>query len=523
MADKLTRKEFIKLAAQGSLALPLAVSSICCRRQPVRPNVIFILTDDQACRAVGCYDDRLIKTPHIDRLAEEGVRFELSFSTNAICAPSRASILTGQYSHRHGVVDNSIEMSSQANSFALLFKGADYQTALIGKWHLKAAPLGFDHYCILPDQGQYYNPDFIEKGRKYREYGYVTDLLTEKSLAWLKDRDKQKPFLLFLNHKAPHRNWMPALEFLDLYRHEDLPVPETYFDDYATRCAAARLQEMTIANHAYLAYDLKLFPLGTSDLTEQEKVGLDYWLSAYNRLTAEQKEAWDKAYREDNEEFRRKKPEGQELAVWKYQRYIKDYLRCLASVDIGMRRLLEFLDEEGLADNTVVVFTSDQGFFLGEHGWFDKRFMYEPSLRTPLILRFPDGIERKRVDKEHMVLNVDLAPTLLDLAGIPVPAFMQGRSFKGLLQGKKIPDWRRSFYYHYYEYPAVHSVRKHYGVRTRRHKLIHYYDDIDCWELFDLERDPEELHNVYGSPDYAGVKGSLQKELGRLRAELGAE
>lgn len=514
------RREFIKLTTASSLLLTQQLTHLACLRRPGRPNIIFILSDDHACQAIGSYGNRLIQTPHIDRLAREGIRFESAFVTNSICAPSRASILTGQYSHRHGVIDNSVEMSSQQETFPVLFKKADYQTALIGKWHLKANPAGFDYYCILPDQGHYYNPDFIEKEQKYQQHGYVTEIITEKCLAWLKNRDKKKPFLLLMNHKAPHRNWMPGPDTIGLFRDMDLPVPETFFDDYETRCRAAKLQEMRINDHSYLSYDLKLYPLHEGELNEHEKTGLAYWMSVFSRLTDEQKEAWDRAYRDENEEFRRKKLDGKELALWKYQRYIKDYLRCIASVDVSVGRVLEFLDREGLAENTLVIYASDQGFFLGEHGWFDKRFMYEPSLRFPLLIRYPDGVEKK-VDKEHLVLNVDIAPSLLEIAGLAVPAYMQGRSFKDILQGKRISDWRESFYYHYYEYPAVHSVRRHYGVRTSRYKLIHFYYDIDCWELYDLMSDQEELNNVYNNPDYQNVRENLIKELNRLRVELG--
>lgn len=519
MAKNLNRRDFLKLTTAGVLTLSQVFSSTGCRSQKARPNIIFILTDDQACQAVGAYGGRLIRTPHIDRLASEGFRFDGSFATNSICAPSRASILTGQYSHQHGVVDNSQEMKSQEETFPVLLKKAGYQTALVGKWHLKATPSGFDYFSILPDQGHYYNPDFIEKDRKYQEHGYVTDILTEKCLAWLKHRDKRQPFLLLMNHKAPHRNWMPGPETLGLFRNEDLPVPETFFDDYRSRCEAARLQEMSIADHAFLTYDLKLFPLSEEEINEREKTGLAYWNSVYNRLTDEQKKTWNDAYRDENEDFRRKKYQGRELALWKYQRYIKDYLRCLVSVDISVGRILDFLDKEGLAKNTLVIYASDQGFFLGEHGWFDKRFMYEPSIRFPLLIRYPDGIER-RVDKEHLILNVDLAPTILEMAGLPVPASMQGRSLKDILQGKRVSDWRDSFYYHYYEYPAVHSVRRHYGVRTSSFKLMHFYYDIDCWELYDLQADPQEVNNVFNHPDYQKVQIDLMRELNRLRAEL---
>ena len=518
MGDKLKRREFIKLAALTGLTLPHFVSNIACRRSSRQPNIFFIMSDDHACRAISCYENQLVSTPHIDRLSNEGRRFELNFSTNAICAPSRASILTGEYSHRHGVIDNRLAFDPQHLTLPLLFQQAGYQTALLGKWHLKSQPAGFDYYCILPGQGHYYNPDFIVNGQKETRPGYVTQLITDACLEWLKARDKTKPFFLLLHHKAPHRNWMPDLGELNLFRDQDLPVPETYFDDYQGRCPAARLQEMRVADHTYLVYDLKVFPFKETELSQRDQVGLRYWHNVFNRLTDEQKQAWDKAYREENEEFKRKPPEGKELALWKYQRYIKDYLRCIVSVDRSVGQVLDYLDKEGLTDNTIVIYTSDQGFFLGEHGWFDKRFMYEPSLRSPLLIRYPEGLERG-VDRENMIINVDLAPTLLDLAGLEIPANMQGRSFKPLLQGKKVP-WRESFYYHYYEYPAVHAVRRHYGIRTRRYKLIHYYYDIDCWELFDLERDPQELVNCYNDPAYQEIKDKLTQELFRLRAEL---
>lgn len=522
MGKKINRREFIKQATVTGLALPQLVSQVACLRKFKQPNIIFIMADDHACRGISCYGDRLMPTPNIDRLAEEGKRFDSFFTTNSICAPSRASILTGQYSHRHGVIDNRLEFKPRRPTLPQLLQQAGYQTALVGKWHLKSSPEEFDYHFVLPGQGHYYNPDFIEQEQKIQEHGYVTKIISERAIAWLKARDKQQPFFLCVHHKAPHRNWMPDIEFLDLFRDQNLPAPKTFFDDYQSRCPAAKLQEMRIADDAYLAYDLKLFPLEERQLTEHEQTGWEYWMNVFGRLTKGQKKAWEKAYRDENEEFKLKSKRWteEELALWKYQRYIKDYLRTVASIDQSVGQLLEFLEKEGLAENTVVIYTSDQGFFLGEHGWFDKRFMYEPSLRTPLIIRYPEGLE-KGVDRENMIINVDLAPTLLELAGGEIPCWMQGRSFKKILQGKKVSDWRQSFYYHYYEYPAVHAVRRHCGVRSKRYKLIHYYYDLECWELFDLERDPDELNNCYDDPEYQKIKDRLAQEILRWQTELG--
>ncbi len=514
------RREFIKLATASSLTLSQQLAHLACRHKTRRPNIIFIMSDDHASRAISCYDDTLIRTPNLDRLAQEGKRVDLFFCTNAICAPSRASILTGQYSSRHGVVDNSQEFKPSQATLPELLQQAGYQTSLIGKWHLKTAPIGFDYYLILPDQGDYYNPEFIDKSHRFQLPGYVTSILTSRAIDWLKSRDRQKPFFLCLHHKASHRNWMPDIEFLSLFRDQELPVPKTFFDDYQNRCPAASLQEMRIADHSYLTYDLKLFPLDDKQLNDHEQTGLAYWNSVFSRLTDDQKKIWEEAYREENEEFKRKKLEGPDLALWKYQRYIKDYLRTVASIDKSLGQLLDYLDQAGLSDSTIVIYTSDQGFFLGEHGWFDKRFMYEPSIKTPLIIRYPDGLE-KGVEKDHLLLNIDLAPTIMDVAGIDIPPDIQGSSFKRLLQGMKVSSWRESIYYHYYEYPGVHSVRRHYGIRTKQHKLIHYYNDLDCWELFDLEKDPDEVVNQFSNPEYQSVKEVLQNRLEEMHREIG--
>jgi arylsulfatase A-like enzyme len=522
----LGRREFLKIAgAAGAAALTPGLTA--CRRAARsappggRPNILFVMSDDHGYQAISCYGGRLNRTPQIDRLARDGVRFETSFCTNSLCAPSRAVLLTGKYSHLNGVRDNNDVFDGSQTTFPKLLQAAGYETAVFGKWHLKSDPTGFDHWSILPGQGDYYNPDFIEMGVRRRREGYVTDLITDDALAWLAARDKRRPFCALVHHKAPHRNWMPDGRHLALYEGETRPVPETFFDDYATRSDAARTQQMRIADNMMLGYDLKVFPdEPPADDTPAEAALRKEGEGILARLTPDERKAFAEAYRRDNEAFRRADPKGRDLALWKYQRYLRDYLRVIASVDENFGRLLDYLDIEGLAGQTVVVYTSDQGFYLGEHGWFDKRFMYEESLRMPLIVRYPPEIS-PHVDGHDLVLNLDYAPTFLDYAGLSAPAGMQGRSMRGVLAGHPPADWRQSIYYHYYEYPAVHMVKRHYGVRTRRHKLIHFYYDIDAWELYDLEKDPRELHNVYGDPAYAQIVRELTAELERLRRQYG--
>jgi arylsulfatase A-like enzyme len=465
-----------------------------------RPNILFIMTDDHAAQAMSSYGSRINKTPNLDRIANEGMRFENCFCTNSICAPCRAVILTGKYSHINGKIDNTLdEFDESQQTFVKLLQARGYQTAMIGKWHLRSDPTGFDYWNVLPGQGVYYNPTLIEMGERKKHEGYVTDIITDLSLDWLKGRSNDKPFCLMYQHKAPHRAWYPGPDHLTMYDGETIPEPETLFDDYRTRSAAAREQEMTIEEHL-TEHDLKLEPP--------------------RGLNEAQLEAWNAAYEPKNEEFRQANLSGKDLVRWKYQRYIKDYLRCIASVDDNVGRVLDYLDESGLAENTIVVYTSDQGFYLGEHGWFDKRFMYRESLRSPLAVRYPRAIQAGSV-REEIVLNLDFAETFLDYAGVEAPGDMQGASFRSLLEGKTPGDWRESMYYHYYEYPAVHQVKRHYGVRTKRYKLIHFYYDIDAWELYDLEKDPIEVNNVYDDPAYAEIIVELKGELEKLRKQYG--
>ncbi len=459
------------------------------------PNIIFIFTDDHAAHAISAYGSRINKTPNIDRLAREGMLFRNAFVTNSICAPSRAVILTGKHSHLNGVLDNRLEFDGSQQTFPKLLQQAGYQTAMIGKWHLKSEPTGFDYWRVLPGQGTYYNPDFIAPGGVENHAGYTTHIITDKVLGWLQNqRDQSKPFMLMYQQKAPHRAWQPGPRYLNLYDDIDIPAPATLFDDYSNRTSAANTQEMTIVR----------------DLSER-----DLKLTPPLNLDQEQLEVWNAAYEPKNEAFRKAHLSGEDLVRWKYQRYIKDYLRTIAAVDDDIGRLLEYLDSSGLAENTVVIYSSDQGFYLGDHGWFDKRWMYEESLRMPLIVRWPGVIEPGSQD-EHLVQNLDFAPTFLELAGVEVPPDMQGRSLAPLLQGEAPEDWRRSIYYHYYEFPGPHSVQRHYGVRTGRYKLIHYYN-IDEWELFDLSKDPDELQSVYSDPAYTSVISDLKTELTRLR------
>jgi len=496
-----TRREFLKrLGYMAGSAAALSIVPSCNSIGQIggqkQPNIIYIMTDDHASHAMSCYNSKINKTPNLDRIANEGMRFTNSFCTNSICAPCRAVVLTGKYSHINGKIDNSRQaFDGSQQTFPKLLQKAGYQTAMIGKWHLRSDPTGFDYWNVLPGQGLYYNPVMIEMGERKKYTGYVTDIITDHALKWIKERDPDKPFCLMYHHKAPHRNWQPSPKHLTMYDDVTMPEPDNLFDDYANRGRAAKEQDMTISK-----------TMNENDLK----------LVAPKNLTPEQKKLWDAAYNPKNEAFRKANLQGKDLIRWKYQRYIKDYLRCIASVDDNVGRVLDYLDETGLAKNTVVVYTSDQGFYLGDHGWFDKRFMYEESLRMPLLARYPREIKPGSVS-DAIVLNLDFAATFLDYAGVPVPDDIQGESMRAVLRGKTPGNWRKSMYYHYYEYPAVHSVKRHYGVRTQRYKLIHFYHDIDEWELYDLKKDPREMKNVYNDPAYADIVQELTAELKQLR------
>ncbi|MDA1006695.1 MAG: sulfatase, partial [Verrucomicrobia bacterium] len=469
------------------------------------PNIVFIFTDDHCQQALSAYDPSRITTPNMDRIANGGMRFNRAYVTNAICGPSRAVIQTGKYSHLNGFVQNGNTFDGSQQTFPKLLQKNGYQTAMIGKWHLRSTPTGFDHYEVLVGQGPYYNPPMIFRQKdgtpgKRPHTGYTTDIITDLTLKWLKeDRDKDKPFLLMCQHKAPHRNWQPGPKYLNWLDDKTIPEPETLWDDYSGRTSAAREQAMEVKRD-----------LNPSDLK----------LATPGNLTPEQKTAWIAAYGPKNAAFEKARPgmTEKEIIQWKYQRYVKDYLRCVKSVDDSIGEVLDYLEESGLAENTLVVYSSDQGWFLGEHGWFDKRWMYEESLKTPLLARWP-GIIKPGTTNDAIVSNVDFAQTFLDAAGVAIPEDMQGRSLLPLLKGESPHDWRTSFYYHYYEFPGAHKVARHYGVTNGRFKLIHFYQKNE-WELFDLEMDPNELKSIYNDGEHAAIQSSLAAELDRLRTEL---
>ncbi len=492
MKKQMTRNEFLKWMGMGAAALSFPSSA---NAQNKRPNILFIFTDDHATHAISAYGSKINKTPNIDRIANEGMIFNNSFCTNSICCPSRAVILSGKHSHLNGVLTNRESFDGSQTTFPKLLQQSGYQTALVGKWHLKSDPTGFDYWKVLYGQGPYYNPPMKTPEGREEHTGYTTEVITDEAMNWLKNgRDQEKPFLLMLQHKAPHRNWQPGPDYLTMYDDEAIPEPADLFDDYDERTSAAKTQEMTIAEHMNKR-DLKLVPPGN--------------------LTEEQLEQWNAAYEPKNKAFEEANLEGDELVRWKYQRYVKDYLRCIASVDDQVGRVLDYLDESGLAQNTVVIYSSDQGFYLGDHGWYDKRWMYEESLKMPFVIRWPNVIDAGS-ENNDLIQNLDYAETFLDIAGVDIPSEMQGNSLVPLLKGKTPADWRESIYYHYHEYPAVHSVNKHYGVRTERYKLIYYYE-IDEWELFDLQRDPHELNSIYDNPFYKDIIQELKQELKRLR------
>ncbi len=462
-----------------------------------RPNIVFIMADDHAWQAISAYGSNRNVTPHIDRIAADGMRFDRAFVTNAICAPSRAVILTGLYSHLNGVLTNGETFDPEMTTFPGLLTEAGYATAMIGKWHLRSDPRGFDHFEVLIGQGPYYNPAMIRDGERVEHTGYTTDIITDLAIEWLREgRDEGKPFLLMAQHKAPHRNWQPGPAHINDYDGVVLPEPASLFDDWADNASPARQQEMTIAQHLS-EHDLKLAKQG--------------------RLNEEQRAVWDEAYEGKNEAFRAAGLTGDDLVRWKYQRYAKDYLRCVQSVDDSVGRILDELEALGLAENTIVVYTSDQGWFLGEHGWYDKRWAYEESFRTPLVVRWPGVVEAGSVNGD-LVMNLDFAPTLLEAAGVAVPGRMQGESMVGVLQGQTPTDWRQSVYYHYYENPGSHNVARHECVRTHTHKLIRFYE-TDEWELYDLVADPGEMQNVYGEAGTEGITEQLKAELEYLRAK----
>lgn len=531
---------YLRRQIVGALAIGLGLafaSAPCANGQDKvkRPNIVFIFSDDHAYQAIGAYGNRFAKTPNIDRIAREGAIFNNFLVTNSICGPSRASLITGKYSHANGYRANEGKFDIEQQVFSRLLSQGGYQTAWIGKWHLGTLPgNAFDYWNILPGQGHYYNPDFIDnKNDTTRISGYVTDIITDLATGFLENRDKGKPFFLVIGEKATHREWEPDIQDLGAYDHITFPLPETFYDNYEGRLAAAD-QDMTIDKTMRLREDLKVhldfdpdeatiakrkkalidqYFQGKTITPEQEKL-LDSYLQS--RLSAEQKKALSEYYSKISKEFDEKKLSGKELVEWKFQRYLKDYLATANSLDRNIGRVLDYLEKNGLAENTIVVYGSDQGFYLGEHGWFDKRFIYEESLRTPFVIRYPNVVQPGTKIDQH-VLNIDWAPTLLHIAGVDVPADIQGQSFLPVLQanGKGVKT-REASYYHYYEFPQPHRVSPHFGVVTERYKLIRFYKGQETWELFDRQNDPHELHNLYGEKKYEEVTKDLKVKLRNL-------
>ncbi len=487
--------------------LLLTIAALACgSRLPAadKPNIVFIFSDDHAYQAISAYGDprKLVDTPNIDRIGKEGIRFNRAMVPNSICGPSRACVLTGKYSHVNGFIDNAAgaRFDGSQVTFPKLLQAAGYQTAMVGKWHLGSDPTGFDFWQILPGQGSYYNPAMTKNGQQVKLTGYTTDIIGDISLDWLKNRDKTKPFCLMSQHKAPHREWEPPARYLGHDKDRKYDEPPTLFDDYSGRGLAEKSQDMTI------------------DKTMTPK---DVKLVAPGNLTPDQLKDWNAYYEPRNKAFKEMKLEGKDLVRWKYNRYMHDYTACIKAVDDNVGKLLEYLDKEGLAKNTIVVYSADQGFYTGEHGWFDKRWIFEESLRTPLLVRWPGHTKPGSVNPSDIVSNIDFAPTFLDAAGLPVPAEIHGKSMVKVLEGKTPADWRKSFYYHYYEFPGPHKVRRHYGVVTDRYKLVHFYEPgVDYWELFDRQKDPLELKSVYGQTEYTAAQKELETELARLRKEL---
>ena len=502
-----------------------------------RPNIVYIMTDDHTAQMMSCYGKSHMQTPNLDRIAQEGVLFRNSFVANSLSGPSRACMITGKHSHKNGFTNNEHGIfDGSQQTMPKLMQAAGYQTALIGKWHLVSTPTGFDHYEILHGQGEYYNPDFLQMdGTTKRSMGYCTDVITDKAIDWMEHRDESKPFILFVHHKACHRDWLPDLKYIREYEDQTFQKPSNFNDDWEGRIAAQQ-QEMTIAS----AHDMDLIYDNKAYLPGDKSRLAGTYLAYVNRLNPQDRQTYWAFYDSISCDFYRKFPqmrqrmkedglqinkdgkhilEEEAVTDWKFQRYMRDYAKVTKSLDDNVGRLMDYLKEHGMLENTLLIYTSDQGFYMGEHGWFDKRFMYEESLNTPLVMRLPDGYKR-RGEISEMVQNIDYAPTFLEMAGIKIPSDIQGVSLVPLLKGEKSPKkWRDAIYYHFYEFPAEHMAKRHYGVRTERYKLIHFYNDIDSWELYDLQEDPQEMHNLYGKPGMEDVTKMLLKRLHALEKQ----
>ena len=516
----------------SKILLFLITSSILfsCKTEEIelatRPNILFIMSDDHAYQAISAYSDALIQTPNIDRIGKEGMRFTNASVTNSICAPSRATILTGKHTHLNGKINNITPFDTTQVTFPQLFKKAGYQTAMFGKLHFGNNPKGVDDYMILPGQGNYINPEFITPKGNITITGYVTDIITDLTLNWLdKKRDTTKPFMMMYMHKAAHRAWWPSAEKMKEFSKKTFPEPETLFDDYSNRGTAAKTAEMNLLYHMDYTQDSKIMPETIEEMGGVEPkippiiYNGEYALKqSYNRLTEEQKIMYNPILDSINLDFKThwKGMTEKEKMSWKYQRYMQDYLACVSSVDDNVGRVLDYIDKNDLAENTMIIYTSDQGFYLGEHGWFDKRFIYAESFKTPLLIKWPNQI-KAGMTNDDMVQNLDFAQTFLEAAQIKAPEDMQGQSLIPLLK-QELKEWKRdAAYYHYYEYPGWHSVKRHYGMVTNEYKLAHFYYDIDEWELYDLKKDPKEMKNVFHDASYSEVVAKLKKQLVALR------
>lgn len=524
MLNPHSQKKYCKLFILSIFFVNVALNFACIAQNAKRPNIVFIMSDDHAYQAISAYDHTLIETPNIDRIAKKGMLFTNACVTNSICAPSRATILTGKHSHKNGKVDNVSAFDTNNVTFPQLLQNAGYQTAMFGKLHFGNSPKGFDQFKILPDQGNYYNPDFITKNEgNIKVSGYVTDIITDMTLDWLqKERKKDKPFMLMYLHKAPHRSWLMAERHMKEYTQKNFPEPATLFDSHEGM-PAAKVAQMNIHGNMSWAGDSKVYPEMMDELGLKE-IGVDRirYKAEVGRLDATQKVNFDAAYKPVMDEFKKRYPTmtDKDLAKWQYQRYMQDYLGTIKSVDENVGRVLDYLEANNLMDNTIIVYTSDQGFYLGEHGWFDKRFVYDQSFKTPLLISWTNRIKAGS-KSDALVQNLDFAQTFLEVAGVKQPADMQGKSLLPVLTGD-MKNWKRdAVYYHYYEHPSEHNVNRHYAAITKKYKLIHYYFDNDYWELIDRKKDPNEQHNYYTDPAYSKIKNDMHQKLNALRKQYG--
>ena len=471
-----------------------------------KPNVVFIFSDDHATQAISAYGSKINRTPNIDRIAREGAIFRNNFCANSICGPSRATILTGKHSHKNGFMRNGNRFDPEQTTFPKLLRKVDYRTAVFGKWHLGTEPTGFDEWMVYPGQGSYYRPDYRTPEGKKTIPGYSVEVTTNLALDFLKKQKKDRPFLLMCQYKAPHRNWMPGPKYLTKYDDVSIPEPDTLFDDYSKRASVLGKHKMGIDAHMSFFYDLKVEG-------HEDKRYAKYMNSFLGRMSKEQRKAWDAAYGPKNEAFLKSKLQGKELVRWKYQRYVKDYLRCVAAVDDGVGRILESLNKLGLSENSIVIYASDQGFYLGEHGWYDKRWIYEESLKMPLVMRWPGQI-KAGTQITQLTQNIDFAPFFLEAAGTIIPKEMQGRSLMPLLQNQDA-KWRKDIYYHYYE-AGGHGVPAHYGIRGERYKLVHFPRSAE-WNLIDLQEDPREMRSEHENPKHENTLREMKARLASLR------